>query len=275
MIRFGEWTGTYAGLYFRRVAEIRQHSAAPLGGAFNDPRFPWTTPPWDGVLGAFVSPRWGLVWFDGMLVLAAYLFVRFYRVWNPTFRMLVLASAAHLGVYALFYGRYYEPAGWPGWGDRYLEVPALFLSVYGVFMLFRSWRLQNRLDRAVSVLICAAACIVQLASGVFLPALEEVQLDRGCGDRWVILQRFRNIGALWHGVAPGSDCVPADSRWYWDPYVFPGALARVATRTDGQRYLLWSAWACGVVVVLLLAGRLVLQWRQQAVGCNSTRNCTS
>lgn len=269
-LRFGEWASTYAGLYFQQVAQIRQRSLEPLRGAFNDPSFPWTTPIWDGVIGAFVSPKWGVVWFDCMVVLALYLFVRFFRLWDKLTKTYFCAGIIYLVVYAFFYGRYYEPAGWGAWGNRYLEVPAIFLSVLGVFMLFRSWSVQRVADRAVSLILCGASVIVQLASGIFSSSLEIVQLQHGCGSQWIVLQRFRNIATVLREGGPGYDCLSTDQHWMWDLNVFAGTLARTAAKTAAERQFIWSVWAAGLVVVLILVGwLLIVRRRSKAPGAGS------
>jgi hypothetical protein len=262
--RFGDWTSTYAGLYSQHIAEVRAHSPVPLDGAFNDPAYPWTTPVLDGVISGFVSPRWGLLWFDGMALLAAYLFARFFRRWDRIVWIWTGTAMAYLAVYLVFYGRYYEPGGGPAWGDRYAEVPLLLLSLLGVFMAAQSWRWQTAFDRTVTLALSGAAAIVQIASGVFYYGLEAEQLYQGCGSRWTILQRLHNIATLLQGRAPNSDCVRPNSQWMWDPYVFPAALARTALRGPTGRLLLWSAWTGGLIVVLLLAGWLLALWRQSA-----------
>ena len=260
--RFGEWASTYAGLYFQQVAQIRQRSIEPLRGAFNDPSFPWTTPIQEGVIGVFVSPKWGVVWFDCMVVLALYLFVRFFRLSDKLTRAYFCAGVVYLVAYAFFYGRYYEPAGWGAWGNRYLEVPAIFMSVLGVFMLFRSWSVQGAFDRAVSLTLCGVSVIVQLASSIFSASLEIVQFQQGCGSQWIILQRFLNIVTFLREGGPGHDCVDADKYWLWDFSVFAGALARTAAKTAAERQLIWSVWAAGLVVVLILAGWLLIVRRR-------------
>lgn len=262
--RFGDWTSTYAGLYFKHVADVRAHGAAPLVGAFNDPAFPWTTSLADSLPGYVVSPRWGLPWFDGMAVLALYLFARFFRFWGRIERIYMGTAIALLGVYALFYGRYFEPAGWAAWGNRYLEVPAILLSVLGVLLLFRSWSRHAVADRAIALAVCAASTVVQLASGFFYYGLESTQIARGCGSNWMIVQRLRNIATYLHGRMPDSDCVPANLQWMWDPYVFPAAIARATLKGATGRAVLWSLWAGALLVVLLLAGWLVAHWRQAA-----------
>lgn len=261
-LRFGEWASTYAGLYFKQVAQIRQRSLEPLRGAFNDPSFPWTTPLQDGVLGVFVSPKWGVVWFDCLVVLALYLFVRFFRLWDKLTKAYFCAGVLYLVTYAFFYGRYYEPAGWGAWGNRYLEVPAIFMSVLGVFMLFHSWSVQRAADRAVSLALCGASVTVQLASGVFAYSLEIVQLQQGCGSQWIILQRFQNIATLLREGGPGHDCVDATKLWLWDLNVFAGTLVRTAAKTAAERQLIWSVWAAGLAVVLTLAGYLLIVRRR-------------
>jgi hypothetical protein len=252
-VRFGDWTSTYLGLYSKRVAEVRAHSPVPLEGAFNDPAFPWTLPIQDGALSAFVSPRWGLLWFDAMVPLLCYLLLRFGRHLPRAERIFAGMGAVYLAAVVLFYGRYYEPAGWTSWGDRYAEVPIVFLSILGVLILVQTWQLHRAIDRAIVLLLAGVAIATQLVSGVFYAGLEAQQFLQGCGSKWILLQRLRNIATFWHGRAPNSDCVLPAQQWLWDPYVFPGVLARIAVKGATGQTLLWTAWAGAALAVLALA----------------------
>jgi hypothetical protein len=260
--RFGSWGGTYAGLYFRRVAALRAASPVPLAAPFGDPAFPWTTPLGDGVAQALVSPEWGLVWFDGMAVLAVYLYLRFARTVGRTATILLLAALALLAGYLLFYARYYEPAGWGAWGNRYLEVPAVVLSLLGVAMLVRTWPLHRPADRAISLLLCGGAIVVQLASAVFSHSLEITQLLAGCGSRWIVAQRLRNVASLLAGHPPAAGCGAAVPDWQRDPSVFAAAVIRHSAENPARQHLAAAAWGVGFCLLVGAVWRFVALWRR-------------
>jgi hypothetical protein len=95
-----------------------------------------------------------------------------------------------------FYAKYFDWSGDVAWGDRFITVPLHLMCMVGISLAAEGWVALSFPSRLAVAAICIIALTVQLASVVFLPALETEQ-EQTYGHRsFVIGQRFENIAGL-------------------------------------------------------------------------------
>ena len=250
--RFGSWTGTYLPA-FARI----QRSIDPTLPA----NFPWSTPFYQGVLGALFQPEKSIFLFDPLLALAIVLLVLLWKRLGPEVRAYAVTSLLLLAGYISFYARYTYWAGDFAWGDRYVSTAAELAALLAVPLLvrYRASLAPAKLNRwiwRVGVVIVAASLVIQIASLMFWLPLEIYQMETFGHPTFVIALRFKNIAAFALGKmdAWGLNTYAM----HWDPWDYvhittwnflPFLLRRVGVAPRWVVNTTFGIWIAGLAAL--------------------------
>ena len=185
--RFESWTGTYLPLFARVMRE--QDPTLPAN-------FPWSTPLYQGVLGALFHPEKSIFLFDPLLVLTLLLLVLLWKHLSGEVRAYAVTSLLLLAGYMCFYGRYTYWAGDFAWGDRYISTAVQMVTLISVPMLLRNRTNLSVWVWPVSMVLIAVSFVIQVASLMFWLPLEYYQMETFGHPTFVIGLRFKNIVAF-------------------------------------------------------------------------------
>jgi hypothetical protein len=259
--RFGSFTNTYVSLFAK---EQRLHDP-------NLPaNFPWSTPFYEGFLGALFKPEKSIFLFDPLLVLAIFMFIGLWKLLSPEIRAYGVTALLLLLAYISFYARYTFWAGDFAWGDRYVSTSAELAALLAVPLLLRyRGNLASWIWRG-SILLIAASLFIQLASLAFWLPLEIYQMETLGHPTFVIALRFKNIAAFALGKmdAWGLDT----DAMHWDPWDYvhittwnflPFLLRRVGAAPDlvvNAAFVTWGAAVAGLAAVLFRLRSALREW---------------
>lgn len=255
--RFGSFTQTYLPIFAREMRA--QDPTLPAN-------FPWSTPFYEGVLGALFKPEKSIFLFDPLILLAILLIVILWKRLDGVQRAYVVSSVLLLVGYLCFYARYTYWAGDFAWGDRYVSTAVEMVAMLAMPLLLHHRARLGRGMWTVAIGLIAASLVIQVASLMFWLPLEIYQMETLGHPTLVIALRFKNIVAFALGKM-GAWGLNTDEMGYdqWD-YVhittwnfFPFLLRRVGA---APRWVLDTAF---VVWGLGLAALAASLWRLRAV----------
>ncbi len=248
--RFGEVFGTYFGNFGPYLA---MHPELPAD-------WPWGGSFWEGFSGQLWSAERSAFLFDPLLILLAVFALWHLRRAPRLARPAILTVLAMLVVAAAFHARLRFWPGGSSWGSRYVTVPAELGGCLAVALLVHTWKEVSTYFKAVEVLVCVLAVVVQLSSVLLDDSVEQVQTVQRLPERTlVVAKRVSNLFAYWRANDP--------STLGWSDYpagvphlmLFPW-MARMysASRTGhGLAFLAWAVLAAisvgGTLRVLRLA----------------------
>jgi len=253
--RFGSWTQTYIPIFARESR--MQDPSLPAN-------FPWSTPLYEGVLGALFKPEKSIFLFDPLLILALLLFVLLWKRMTPEVRAYALSALLLLVGYICFYARYTYWAGDFAWGDRYVSTAVEMVALLSIPLLLHHQAELRLWTRATAAFLIAASLVIQIASLMFWLPLEIYQMETLGHPTFVIALRFKNIVAFALGKvsAWGLDA-EAMHQDAWD-YVhitswnfFPFLLRRVGASPVWVVHTAFAIW--GIALAALAAVLLQLR----------------
>ena len=166
--RFGSLTQTYLPIFAREMKA--QDPTLPAN-------FPWSTPLYEGVLGALFKPEKSIFLFDPLIVLALVLIVMLWRRLAGEVRAYAVSSLLLLAGYMCFYARYTYWAGDFAWGDRYVSTAVEMVALLGVPLLLQHRANLGRWIWQRSLLLIAVSFVIQVASLMFWLPLEIYQME--------------------------------------------------------------------------------------------------
>ena len=175
--RFGELFSTYIGI----LGRINRHAGQPAS-------FPFSYPFWKGFLGTFFSPDKSVLLFDPLLIIVAFVALRYRRWLGRPLRLLLSCLALLLFAYTLAYARYYDFGGDVAWGHRFVLLPVELLCLFAVPLL-----LEHRWP-ALWLLVYVSV-LLQAASTAISPNVEVIQRSRGYAQG-VLWNRAVNLGEI-------------------------------------------------------------------------------
>jgi hypothetical protein len=248
--RFGDFFGTYINLFAQEQRRLKP--ALP-------PDFPFSGRFSTGFFGPFVSMRKSIFLFDPTILLAGAGLLRLLpasrRRELPATQAILIAAFIQLLVVVVFYAKYYDWAGDVAWGDRFTTVPVHLLCMLGIALAAESWVALSFPSRLAVAAICIIALSVQLASIVFLPALEAEQQETYGHRMFIIAQRFENIAGLFSGQLQ----IEVNKFPQWDaakPSLAPFALGNLLPGRLSRRavQLVWGIFVLldGVCLILFI-----------------------
>ncbi len=262
--RFGSWTGTYLPIFARE--QRLQDSTLPAN-------FPWSTPFYEGFLGALFKPEKSIFLFDPLLVLAIVLLALLWPRLSAEIRAYAVATGVLLVTYLSFYARYAYWAGDFAWGDRYVATAVEMLALIAVPLLLRYRGTLGKLVWRGGLALIAASLMIQVASLAFWLPLEIYQSENIGHPMFIIALRFKNIVAFTLGrmQAWGLN-TEAMGQDQWD-YVhittwnfLPFLLRRVGAAPKWVVELAFAIW------IAALAGLLICVWRLKYVLSSLRKN---
>jgi hypothetical protein len=261
--RFGTWTGTYLPI-FARVSR-QQDPTLPAN-------FPWSTPFYEGVLGALFKPEKSILLFDPLFVLALVFLVLLWKRLIPEVRAYALTSLLLVAGYISFYARYAYWAGDFSWGDRYVSSVVEMVALLAVPLLVRHRANLSPWIWRGSLVLIAASLVIQVASLAFWLPLEIYQMETFGHPTFVIALRFKNIAAFALGKMDAWG-LNTDEMTYdqWD-YVhittwnfLPFLLRRVGAAPRGVVDTAFAVWIAGIAALAAVLMRLRAQLRSAPV----------
>jgi hypothetical protein len=255
--RFGSFFGTYINLLGQE--QRRLNPALP-------PDFPFSGRFSTGFFGPFVSIRKSIFLFDPTILLAVAGLLRLLpasrRRGLPATQAILIGAFIQLLVVVVFYAKYYDWSGDVAWGDRFITVPLHLLCLVGIALAAESWIALSLPSRLAVSAICIIALSVQLASIVFLPALEAEQEETNSHRMFTIGQRFENIERLFTGQLQ----IEESKSPYWDstkPSLAPFALGDLLGRLSRRAVqLVWG-------IFVILDGVCLILFVRWVIGCGT------
>jgi hypothetical protein len=262
--RFGSWTGTYLPIFARE--QRLQDSTLPAN-------FPWSTPLYEGFLGALFKPEKSIFLFDPLLVLAIVLLALLWPRLSAEIRAYAVATGVLLLTYLSFYARYAYWSGDFAWGDRYVATAVEMLALIAVPLLLRYRVTLGELVWRGGLALIAASLVIQIASLAFWLPLEIYQSENMGHPMFIIFLRFKNIVAFAMGKMQAWGLnTEAMGQDQWD-YVhittwnfLPFLLRRIGAAPKWVVDLAFSIW------IAALAGLLICVWRLKGVLSSLQKN---
>jgi hypothetical protein len=248
--RFGTFYGTYLSLFAEEQRRINPMLPAdfPFSGSFSV-----------GFFGPFVSLRKSIFLYDPTILLGMAGLLRFLPASRR--RQFSVAHAILIGTFiqlllvVSFYAKYFDWAGDVAWGDRFITVPLHIMCMVGIALAAESWVALSFPSRLLIAAICLVALSVQLASIVFLPALETEQESTHSHSAFIIGQRFENIDQLFTGKLQSRAKLTSDSE-AGRPSLAPFSLTAPLRKSQSRRAieLIWviSAFLDGVYLMFFI-----------------------
>jgi hypothetical protein len=259
--RFGSLTQTYIPI-FARESRL-QDPTLPAN-------FPWSTPFYEGVLGALFKPEKSIFLFDPLLVLALVLLALLWKRLTTEVRAYAVTLLLLLLGYICVYARYTYWAGDFAWGDRYVSTAVEMVALIAVPLLFR-----HRINLSPSIwrtgiVLIAASFIIQIASLAFWLPLEIYQMETLGHPTVVIALRFKNIVAFSLGTMDAwglnTDAMTGDpwdyvhiTTWNFLPFLLRRVGAAPAWVVE-TAFAIWGA-AMAALAAVLWRLRITLQPR--------------
>jgi hypothetical protein len=179
--RFGEIFSTYLGIQIRVL----------LAKGLVAEGWPWEMPFLEGFLSHFISSAYGILWFDLLLIPTFYLFFRARKLIDQEFRFLLASFVVILLIDCVFYARYYSPGGMYFWGDRYVAIGAILITLLACPFYIVGRHGLTEPERIVIISTFVVSGFEQVLSMVFNPVLE-LSAPGGSGSI-VPLARLRNV----------------------------------------------------------------------------------
>jgi hypothetical protein len=259
--RFGSFTNTYVSLFAKE-----QRLADPTLAA----NFPWSTPFYEGFLGALFKPEKSTFLFDPLLLLAILLLAVLWRRLPPEVRAYSVTSLLLLVAYIGFYARYTYWAGDFAWGDRYVSTSVELATLLAVPLLLRHRENLSAWIWRGGVALIAISLIIQLASLAFWLPLEIYQMETMGHPTFVIALRCKNIMAFALGKMEAwglnNESMTQDA---WD-YVhittwnfLPFLLRRVGAAPGWVINVAFAVWGTGIGTLAVLLWRLKTMFQRQ------------
>jgi hypothetical protein len=258
-IRFGSWTNTYVDVFAREQRQM--NPALPASFPFNGT--------WihggihSGLIGPFLAPEKSIFLFDPMFALALLLTVLLWRRLTPTIRAFLMATFVLLGLYIVFYARYYWWAGDFAWGDRYISSAVELTTLLALPLLLRYREVLGRTVWRLAVVITAASVAIQCASLAFWLPLEIYQMDTLGHPTFVVFLRFKNIAAfalgkraVWGLNTPTMFADPWDAMHITTWNFLPSLLRHVGVAPLWAVDVLYGVWAVVALALIFAAVRL-------------------
>jgi hypothetical protein len=248
--RFGSFFNTYLAV----LAEQQRKVDPSL-----PPDFPWNTPLHEGVLGPLISPEKSLFLFDPLVVLTLLLSFLLWRRFRPDILAFLVAALSLLGIYILFYAKYYDWSGDFAWGDRYITTPVQLLTMISIPLLLRHRPNLGRTVWQLGMAIVIGSVAIQLASVAFWHPLEIHQMETLSHPTFVVGLRFKNIAAVALGKVDQWGLSNQDTREEGGihsntPYFLPFLLKKDGSVSKTIADGLIAAWlvALAALIALLL-----------------------
>ncbi len=266
--RFGSWTGTYLPIFARE--QRMQDPTLPAN-------FPWSTPFYEGFLGALFKPEKSIFLFDPLLVLAIGLLVLLWPRLEREVRAYAIAAIFMLLAYTSFYARYAYWAGDFSWGDRYVATAVEFVALLAVPLLLRYRESLSKFVWRGGWALVVVSFVIQIASLAFWLPLEIYQSENMGHPMFIIALRFKNIVAFALGKmqawglnteAMGQD--PWDyvhiTTWNFLPFL----LRRVGAAPNWVVHTAFAVWVAAIVLLAILLWKL-----KRTLGTGSERTLGS
>ncbi len=252
--RFGSFTNTYVSLFARE--QRLQDPTLPAN-------FPWSTPFYEGFLGALFKPEKSIFLFDPLLVLGILLLVALWKRLSPEVRAYGVTSLLLLAAYMSFYARYTYWAGDFAWGDRYVSTSVELAALLAVPLLLRHRENVSPWIWRGGIVLVAASLIIQLASLAFWLPLEIYQMETLGHPTFVIALRFKNIAAFALGKMDAWGLNTEAMHWDdWD-YVhittwnfLPFLLRRVGAVEHWVVDVAFAIWIVGIAKLVWVLSML-------------------
>jgi hypothetical protein len=248
--RFGTFTGTYMNLLAQQQRQLNPAlpQTYPFSGSFLI-----------GFLGPFVSINKSIFLFEPTILFGIAGVIRLLPSTSrerlmATHAILIGAFAQFL-IVAAFYAKFAFWSGAVAWGDRYVTASLHLACLVGIGLVAESWATLSFRCRMSIVPICLIALSVQLASVIFLPALETEQEASFGHSVFIIGQRFENIAELFTGQLQVEAI-----ELHWDaakPSLAPFAMGDVMPRRIS--HALQFVW---IIAVMLDGAFLILFFRK-------------
>lgn len=253
--RFGSWTRTYLPIFARE--QKLQDPTLPAN-------FPWSTPFWEGFLGALFKPEKSIFFFDPLLVLAIALLVLLWPRLTREVRAYSVAALMMLVAYISFYARYAYWAGDFSWGDRYVATPVEFVALLAVPLLLTYRRSLSKFVWRGGLALVAVSFVIQIASLAFWLPLEIYQSENMGHPMFIIALRFKNIVAFALGKMQAwglnTEAMRQDpwdyvhiTTWNFLPFV----LRRVGAAPMWAVDTVLAVWIAALIGLAAVMGRLL------------------
>jgi len=245
--RFGSLFNTYLQIY------SKQFDGKIPGIAVHGPGWVWSTPFWQGFLGALITPEKSIFLFDPLIVLTLVLTFCLWKCLPSDMKAYVITLGCLLLGYISFYAKFFDWSGDYAWGDRYVTTPVQMLALISVPLLLRYGSALKGWVRGLGKAIVAASVAIQAASLFFLNSLEVWQLKTLGHPMFVIGLRFVNIIAFAFGMTDRwglSNEYTRSSYKVTTPYFFPFLIMRQGTASSGKIVILIVGWICLLIALL-------------------------
>lgn len=252
--RFGEIFSTYTGIVERQF----RPAGAPE-------KFLFSYPFWKGFLGSLFSPDKSVLLFDPLLALLLVLLVWNWRALERPLQIVLSGLLLLLGLYLVFYAKYYFFGGGVAWGDRYVLLPVQLLCLFTVPLLLTSPRPLPKAWRAAAWTIIAGAVVLQIASTVIAANLEVMQREHGIsgGAIWNRAVNLVQIATVREDPRRFAG-IPAEWRTlYYFPFQLRFRFPTLAPWAIGGWLLLLACLPLLVIAILRAARRLGGQSRPE------------
>jgi hypothetical protein len=258
-IRFGSWTNTYVDVFAREQRQMNPALSAsfPFNGTWIHGGIH------SGLIGPFLAPEKSIFLFDPMFALVLLPTILLWKRMTPTTRAFLIATFVLLGLYIVFYARYYWWAGDFAWGDRYISSAVELATLLALPLLLRYREVLGRTVWRLSLIITAASVAIQCASLAFWLPLEIYQMDTFGHPTFVVFLRFKNIAAfplgkreVWGLNTPTMFADPWDAMHITTWNVLPSLLRHVGVAPLWAVDVLYGVWAAVALALIFAAGRL-------------------
>ena len=252
--RFGQCCTNYIQLYGQQQRLLNPSLPA---------NYPYTTPFWNGFLGAFVTPEKSVFLFDPLLIVAAAIAFALWKQLAPEIRSYLLSMFVLLLAGAAFHARLSFWSGDVAWGDRYLTTSVQMMALLAIPLLLRHAADLSRTFRRTAATIASASVVIQVAS-ILMPAWTEYRQMITLGHpTFVIALRFLNVIRLMaekmRAVTLSSSIgppPPSAQSLYLYPFLMMHRLTHLPSWAPPALVAVW------LVLIILMA---VLLWRLSAL----------
>jgi hypothetical protein len=177
------------------------------------PTLRYTTPWYEGMIGQWISPGKGLLWYAPLAVM---FFVAIPRLWK-NFRVIAIMSAAVVVGNTAIFSRFEIWSGDNAYGPRYLTIVLPFMlgvTIFAVRQEFSGW---TRLLAVVGFLVNAGGNLLYL-NAVYYRKLPEIVSHLGSSAN------DPNGGYDWEKVREVINFVPRFSQWKMHLELLPSAI---------------------------------------------------
>jgi hypothetical protein len=233
--RFGDWSGTYIGLY---GDEARSRNPAlspeyPFDGSFSE-----------GFWGPLLSPSRSVFLFDPLLLLLMGIAVAGWKGLGLPVKAAILAGVGAFFAEVIFYAPCVFWAGAASWGNRYTLTPVHEILCLALPVAGRRLLGVAGIRRSYLWCLIAFAAFVQFLSVLMPNPLERAQSELSKTERNSVILRLENVVAKIQGRPVPQGVDPG----LWRINLAPATLGSNASGL--VRFGLWFGWG----VVVLAAG---------------------